>query len=127
MSSINVSEYANQLVVGLRCPIILSSQNYLMKIARMSNAQVITMCSIVGEIIESFKKLKETVYEDVTKNYIIELPYTVSSSIIFMKCVNPKDSRGTDLRMIVHLRVEGISDNFVNMVRDSGKIESIKL
>ena len=58
---------------------------------------------------------------------MIELPYKVSSSFVFMNCVNPKDSRGNDLLMIVYLRVEGIADNFVNMVRDSGKIESIEL
>ena len=55
------------------------------------------------------------------------MPYTVLSSIVFMKCVNPKDSSGTDLGIIVHLRVEGIADNFANTVRDSGKIESIEL
>ena len=33
-----------------------------------------------------------------------------------MKCVNPKDSSGTDLGIIVHLRVEGIADNFANTV-----------
>ena len=93
----------------------------------MSNAQVTTMHPIVGGITESFKKMKETVYEDVTKNYITEFPYTMSSSIVFMKCINPKDSRGTDLEVIMHLRVEGIADNFANMVRDSGKIESIEL
>ena len=93
----------------------------------LSDAQVTGMHPIFGDIPESFKRLKEIVYDNVTKNYIIELSYAVSSSIIFMKCVNPKDSRGTDLGMIIYLRVEGIVDSFANTARDNEKIESIKL
>ena len=88
-------------MVGLTWPTILRSQISLIKIARMSDAQATIIYHIVGGITESFKKLKEIVYDDVTKNHIIQLPYTVSSSIVFMKCNNPKDSRGTDFGMIV--------------------------
>ena len=71
--------------------------------------------------------MKETVYDDVIKNYIVEFPYKVSSCIVSMKCVNAKYFRGTDLGMIFRLIVEVIADNFANMVRDGRKIESIEL
>ena len=125
--SINVSESATQLVVEITWPRILSSQDSLMKIARLSDPGVTNMHPIVGGITESFKKLKATVYDDVVKTFYVDLPYTVQSSILFMKCIAPKDSRGLSLGTMVHVRVEGIADNFANMVRDSGTIESIVL
>ena len=78
-------------------PRILSSQELLMKIAMLSDPDVYNEHLILGGITDNFKKLKDTVYDNVVKRYFIDLPYNVQSNIVFMKCIASKDSRGVEL------------------------------
>ena len=124
---INVSEDGSRLLVGLTWPRLMSNLESIMKIAKLSDDRVNDMHPLATGITASFKQLKVTVNDDVSQEHFIELPIVVQSNILFMKCVNAKDKSGIDSGTIVHLRVEGIADNFANMVRDSGKIASITL
>ena len=98
-----------------------------MKIAMLSDPGICHVHPILGGITDCFKKLKDTVNDDVSMRFSIDLPHIVNSNIVFMKCIAPKDKTGLGLGMLVHVRVEGVADNFANMVRDTGKIESILL
>jgi len=125
--AINVSESCKQLVVQIIWPRILSSQDSLMKIAQLSDPEICGVHPMLCGITECFKKIKETVNDDVSMRFSIDLPHIVNSNIVFLKCIAPKDKTGLALGMLVHVRVEGVTDNFANMVRDSGRIETILL
>ena len=56
---------------------------------------------------------------------MIDFPYMVGSSVLLINSIAPTDTRGFGLGTMAHLRVEDIADNFANMVRASGKDQSI--
>ena len=98
-----------------------------MKIAALSDSTVTSMHQLVGGLTDSFKELKVTMNDDINKEYTIDLPVVVQSTMIFLKCVQPTDTNGNSLGALVHLRVEGVADNFANVVRDTGAITSVVL
>ena len=99
----------------------------MVKIASIEDPEVNAMHPLVGGITDSFKEFKDNVNSDIRKEHYIPLPTKVQSSVVFLRCRKPNDTSGKDMGSLIHVRLQGIDDNYANSVRDSGKIESIVL
>ena len=85
------------------------------------------MHPLVGGITSAFKDLKLSIHDDITQDYFIPLSEKVQATLIFLKCVKPTAANGKEYMSCIHLRVQGITDNFSNNVRDTGTIGTLSI
>ena len=81
---------------------------------------------LVG-VIKIHKHLKVSMYSDVYQNYVIPLPLQVQPTFVFINYVRPVGLDGKEKGTTVHLRVQEITDSYVNSVRRAGEISSVVL
>ena len=124
---INVSACATKLDMKLIWPSAISDLQTVMKIARLQDATITSFHPMLGGVTENYKKLKATMHSNIKRDYIIPLPYDVQSNFVFINCVRPMTADGKERGSTVHLRVEGIQDNYANATRASGKISTVIL
>ena len=77
---------------------------------------------MLGGVTESYKKLKAAMHSNIERNYVVPLPYEVQSNFVFINCVRLVIVDGREHRLTVHLRIEGINNNYANATRETGKI-----
>ena len=124
---INVSECTTKLTMKLIWPSAISELNTVMKIARMQDPNISMIHPMIGGVTECYKKMKSSMHSTIEQTYIIPLPYDVQSTFVFINCVRPMTIDGRERGSTVHLRVEGLNDNYANATRASGKISTVVL
>ena len=124
---INVSDCATKLDMKLIWPSAISELQTVMKIAMIQDPTITSLHPMLGGVTESYKKLKATMHSNIERNYVIPLPYDVQSNFVFINCVRPMTIDGRERGSTVHLRVEGINDNYANATRATGKIATVIL
>ena len=125
--SLSVEEDGMSLKFKLVWPRHFSSVSTLTKIARMHDHEVTEMHPLIGGITEAFKDLKASINDDISDEYRIDLHTQVMPRMVFLKAKTPQDSGGKELMSCIHLRLQGMTDNFANAVRDDGEIASMTI
>ena len=75
---------------------------------------------MIGGITDAFLELKEHISDNIEEDFIIDLPIKVQQRICFIFAVKTLEHA-----MIVHVRFQGVTDNFANMNRDKGTITTV--
>ena len=71
-------------------------------------------------ITDAFLELKDNIGDNIEEDFIINLPIKVQQRICFIFAVKTRENA-----MIVHVRFQGVTDNFANMNRDKGVITAV--
>ena len=125
--SINVEDCGLSVKLNLVWPNHFAKLATLTKIASIHDHEVTEMHPLVGGITAAFKDLKETINGNISQDYFIPLIDKVQNQIIFLKSVKPTGKDGKEVMSCIHMRLQGITDNFSNSVRDEGTIGTMTL
>ena len=86
----------------------------------MNDPEITKHHPLVGGITKFPMEHKDNINDGVVREYEVELPIIVQQAVKFIKARELKDRSN-----IVHIRLQGITDNFSNMTRDEGSIQKL--
>ena len=116
----HVDECGRKIIIQLTWPTAISSAKFLMKITQMQDPDITAVHPFMGGITESLKLLKENINDDVLVEYEAPIPVQVQQNVLFIRAVELRDGA-----KIIHIRLQGIVENFSNTTRDEGSIKKL--
>ena len=115
--AINVDENGMKIIFALTWPRSISDVNLLQKIAFNHDKDVTTVHPLMGSITDYLQTMKENINDNVTQEFEADLPIKVQQEIKFIKAVETREGS-----KIIHIRLQGITENYANKTRDEGVI-----
>ena len=115
--SIKLSDCGTKLFLEIDWPSDLTDKNILVKIGQLKDPDLTLLHPSVSGINSALRQLTEKINEIVSRKYYINIPIKVEQVIKILTALTTQ--KGATL---VHVRLQGITDTYVQNVQQTGSI-----